>query len=47
MTTTAASNTEMAKHALGFVDALRLPACDLLGYSLGGMVALQMAQDRP
>jgi pimeloyl-ACP methyl ester carboxylesterase len=38
---------EMAKHALAFVDRLRLPACDVIGYSLGGMVALQMAQDRP
>lgn len=37
----------MAKHALAFLDGLGLRACDVLGYSLGGMVALQMAQDRP
>jgi len=37
----------MAKHALTFLDGLGLKACDVLGYSLGGMVALQMAQDRP
>ena len=37
----------MAKHALAFLDALDIARCDVLGYSLGGMVALQMAQDRP
>jgi pimeloyl-ACP methyl ester carboxylesterase len=37
----------MAKHALAFLDGLRLNACDVLGFSLGGMVAQQMAQDRP
>src|SRR6202166_3880209 len=37
----------MAAHALAFLDALGLKACDVLGYSLGGMVAQQMAQDRP
>jgi len=37
----------MAQHALAFLDALNLSGCDVLGYSLGGMVALQMAQDRP
>ena len=28
-------------------DALGLASCDVLGFSLGGMVAQQMAQDRP
>jgi pimeloyl-ACP methyl ester carboxylesterase len=37
----------MAKHALAFVDGLNVRSCDVLGYSLGGMVAQQMAQDRP
>ena len=37
----------MAKHALAFLDGLGLKTCDVLGYSLGGMVALQMVQDRP
>jgi pimeloyl-ACP methyl ester carboxylesterase len=37
----------MAKHALAFLDELSLRSCDVLGFSLGGMVAQQMAQDRP
>ena len=37
----------MAKHALAFLDSLGLPTCDVLGFSLGGMIAQQMAQDRP
>jgi pimeloyl-ACP methyl ester carboxylesterase len=37
----------MAAHALAFVDGLGLTSCDVLGFSLGGMVAQQMAQDRP
>ena len=37
----------MAGHAMAFLDALGVETCDVLGYSLGGMVALQMAQDRP
>jgi pimeloyl-ACP methyl ester carboxylesterase len=36
----------MAKHTLAFLDALHINVCDVLGYSLGGMVALQMVQDR-
>jgi pimeloyl-ACP methyl ester carboxylesterase len=36
----------MAQHALAFLDALRLSRCDVLGYSLGGMIAQQMAHDR-
>jgi pimeloyl-ACP methyl ester carboxylesterase len=37
----------MAQHALAFLDALHLTRCDVLGYSLGGMIAQQMVQDRP
>ena len=37
----------MAAHALDFMDALALDECDVLGFSLGGMVAQQMALDRP
>ena len=37
----------MAAHALAFVDALGLKRVDLLGYSLGGMVAQQIALERP
>jgi pimeloyl-ACP methyl ester carboxylesterase len=37
----------MAKHALAFLDGLGIPVCDVVGYSLGGMIAQQMAQDRP
>src|SRR5258706_12798264 len=37
---------EMASHALDFLDALALDGCDVLGFSLGGMVAQQMARDR-
>src|SRR6266852_4940513 len=38
---------DMGKHAFSFVDALGIKVCDVLGYSLGGMVAQQMVQDRP
>jgi len=37
----------MAAHALAFLDGLGSARCDVLGFSLGGMVAQQMAQDRP
>jgi pimeloyl-ACP methyl ester carboxylesterase len=37
----------MAAHALAFVDALGLKWVDVLGYSLGGMVAQQIALERP
>jgi pimeloyl-ACP methyl ester carboxylesterase len=37
----------MAAHALAFVDALGLEQVDVLGYSLGGMVAQQMTLDSP
>lgn len=36
----------MAAHAQAFLDGLRLKTCDVLGFSLGGMVAQQMALDR-
>jgi pimeloyl-ACP methyl ester carboxylesterase len=38
---------EMAKHVFAFLDGLRLANCDVLGFSLGGVLAQQMAQDRP
>jgi pimeloyl-ACP methyl ester carboxylesterase len=37
----------MAAHFLAFADALGLTQVDLLGFSLGGMVAQQAALDRP
>lgn len=37
----------MADHAFAFVDALDIATCDVLGFSLGGMVAQQMALVRP
>jgi pimeloyl-ACP methyl ester carboxylesterase len=37
----------MAKHTLDFLDGLGLLACDVLGFSLGGMIAQEIAQIRP
>ena len=37
----------MAMHALAFLDGLGITTCDVLGYSLGGMVAQEMVLDRP
>src|SRR5262249_3559865 len=37
----------MTRHALAFLDGLGVTSCDVLGFSLGGMVAQQIAQDRP
>ena len=37
----------MANHALAFLDGLGLAECDILGFSLGGMVAQLIAYDRP
>src|SRR5262245_26201779 len=37
----------MAAHALAFLDGLGIGSIDILGFSLGGMVAQQMALDRP
>jgi pimeloyl-ACP methyl ester carboxylesterase len=37
----------MARHALAFLDGLGVEECDVLGFSLGGMVAQQMVLERP
>src|SRR5258706_5700215 len=37
---------EMARHVFAFLDGLHLTTCDVLGFSLGGVLAQQMAQDR-
>jgi len=37
----------MADHAIKFLNALRLPQVDVLGFSLGGMVAQVIALKRP
>jgi pimeloyl-ACP methyl ester carboxylesterase len=37
----------MARHVLAFCEALDLKTVDLLGFSLGGMVAQQVALDHP
>ena len=37
----------MAAHALAFVEALALPQVDVLGFSLGGMVAQRIAAEQP
>jgi pimeloyl-ACP methyl ester carboxylesterase len=37
----------MAKHAAAFVDGLGVGGCDVLGFSLGGMVAQQMVLEHP
>ena len=37
----------MAAHTLQFLDGLCVTSCDVLGFSLGGMIAQQMALDRP
>jgi pimeloyl-ACP methyl ester carboxylesterase len=39
--------TEMARDAIAFLDALAIEQVDLLGYSLGGMVAQEIALLRP
>jgi pimeloyl-ACP methyl ester carboxylesterase len=36
---------EMAMHALDFLDARCFISCDILGFSLGGMVAQQILAD--
>ncbi len=38
---------EMAKHVVAFLDELGLATCDVLGFSLGGVVAQQVVLDRP
>jgi pimeloyl-ACP methyl ester carboxylesterase len=37
----------MTQHVVRFLDALGLSRCDVLGFSLGGMIAQQIAQDCP
>jgi pimeloyl-ACP methyl ester carboxylesterase len=37
----------MAEHAFTFLDGLDLKNCDVLGFSLGGMIAQQMVLERP
>jgi pimeloyl-ACP methyl ester carboxylesterase len=37
----------MAAHALAFLDGLGLANCDVLGFSLGGMIAQHIALERP
>ena len=38
---------EMARHAFAFISALGVTRVDVLGFSLGGMVAQQMAIEQP
>ena len=45
--TVPASVPEMARHAFAFVAALGYTRLDLLGFSLGGMVAQQMVTEKP
>ena len=37
----------MARHVFAFLDGLGVTSCDVLGFSLGGMIAQQLALDRP
>ena len=37
----------MTKHVLAFLEGLGIKVCDVLGFSLGGMIAQQLAQARP
>ena len=39
--------TQMAEHVFAFLDAFGMETCDVLGFSLGGIIAQQMALDRP
>jgi pimeloyl-ACP methyl ester carboxylesterase len=39
--------SEMARHALAFSDALGLKQFSVVGFSLGGMIAQQLALDHP
>src|SRR5260370_30741499 len=41
------SIAEMARDAAAFIDALGLGHIDLLGFSLGGLIAQQLTLDRP
>jgi pimeloyl-ACP methyl ester carboxylesterase len=37
----------MAEHVFAFLDTLGIETCDVLGFSLGGVIAQQMVLDRP
>src|SRR5258706_5336979 len=37
----------MTEHSMAFLDGLGIKTCDVLGFSLGGVIAQQIAQDRP
>jgi pimeloyl-ACP methyl ester carboxylesterase len=39
--------SEMTRHAVAFCDALGLKKVDVVGFSLGGMIAQQLALDHP
>jgi pimeloyl-ACP methyl ester carboxylesterase len=39
--------SEMTRHAVAFCDALGLKEFNVVGFSLGGMIAQQLALDRP
>ena len=43
----ASSVPELARHAVAFIKGLNLTSVDLLGFSLGGFVAQQIALDHP
>lgn len=43
----ASTMSGMAQQVLDFLKGLGVTKCDVLGYSLGGMVAQQVAQDNP
>lgn len=45
--TTPDNVSDMARNALGFIDALGLTEIDLLGFSLGGHIAQEIALVRP
>jgi pimeloyl-ACP methyl ester carboxylesterase len=45
--TVPATIAEMVGHVFAFLDTLGIKRCDVLGFSLGGMIAQQMALDRP
>ncbi|WP_160115250.1 alpha/beta fold hydrolase [Bryocella elongata] len=38
---------EMAEHVQVFLEALEIQSCDVLGFSLGGMIAQQIALNNP